>query len=165
MSSDQSSSLSSIHSDTARQGCKIWGGELSASRKTCKFESEEDNMIHLLSLWTICLGGTTKEEMHVIAVEGEQTQGKQIVIASLQPSLQPMWGGKLEDVMGICQVNVHDIEITPPVTFILMSGSGPVYISGQDILVDDQLDNLAPEEDPSFENAILKCKNLIFMRS
>ncbi|XP_040202055.1 nucleoplasmin-like isoform X2 [Rana temporaria] len=152
MSSDQSSSLSSIHSDTARQGCKIWGGELSASRKTCKFESEEDNMIHLLSLWTICLGGTTKEEMHVIAVEGEQTQGKQIVIASLQPSLQPM-------------VNVHDIEITPPVTFILMSGSGPVYISGQDILVDDQLDNLAPEEDPSFENAILKCKNLIFMRS
>lgn len=83
--------------------------------------------------------------MHVIAVEAEQTQGKQVVIASLQPSLQPM-------------VNLHDIEIAPPVTFILMCGSGPVYISGQDIIVDDRLDNLAPEEDLSFQNVILKCK-------
>ncbi|XP_077329407.1 nucleoplasmin-like isoform X2 [Lithobates pipiens] len=142
----QSYSLSSIHSDTAGQSRKIWGCELSPSRKTCRFESEEDNMIHLLSLWTICLGGTTKDEMHVIAVEAEQTQGKQVVIASLQPSLQPM-------------VNLHDVEITPPVTFILMSGSGPVYISGQDIIVDNRLDNLSPEEDLSFQNVILKCKN------
>ncbi|XP_018429456.1 PREDICTED: nucleoplasmin ATPase-like, partial [Nanorana parkeri] len=108
--------------------------ELSAESRTCMFESKKDYILHLLSLWTICLGGTTKDEMHVIAVETDQTQGHPVVIASLKPSLQPM-------------VNLHGMELTSPVTFMLESGSGPVYISGQHITLDDGLEGLEPEEE------------------
>ncbi|KAM5172908.1 nucleoplasmin-like [Mantella aurantiaca] len=137
MSSDkyQSFSLSSIRSETTRQVCEIWGGELSASCRACSFEFKEDFMLHSLSLWTICLGCTAKDEMHVIAVETEQTQGQPVVIGSLRPSLQPM-------------VNVYGTEFMPPVAFTLLSGSGPVYISGQHMILNDSLEQ--EEENLSF---------------
>lgn len=129
-------SLSSIYSEvTANQVCEIWGCELSSSCRKFVFEVEDDYSVHLLGLWTICLGNT-EDETHVIAVENEQIQGQQVTIATLHPSLLPM-------------VNVHGFEITPPVTFLLTSGSGPVYISGQHItfLVEDNLDSSEDEED------------------
>ncbi|XP_056425144.1 nucleoplasmin-like isoform X2 [Hyla sarda] len=107
MAREQFFSLSSIYSEaSARQVCEIWGCELSSSCRKFVFEVEDDYLVHLLGLWTICLGDTV-DETHLIAVESEQTQG------------QP--------------VNVHDLEITLPVTFLLTSGSGPVYISGQHV--------------------------------
>ncbi|XP_075061267.1 nucleoplasmin-like [Mixophyes fleayi] len=128
MSSDryQSFSLSSIRSETAREVCEIWGCELSASCKTYAFEFEEDYLVHLLGLWTICLGAAKEDETQVIAVETKQTEGEPVTVATLQSSILPM-------------VNVHGLEFNPPVTFILTSGSGPVYISGQHITLDEDL--------------------------
>ncbi|XP_069618556.1 nucleoplasmin-like, partial [Ranitomeya imitator] len=101
----------------------ISGCELSSSCQKFAFEVEDDYLVHLLGLWTICLGDT-EDEIHVIAVENEQTQGQPVTIATLQPSLLPM-------------INIHGLEIVPPVTFLLTSGSGPVYISGQHVTLND----------------------------
>ncbi|XP_072259165.1 nucleoplasmin-like [Pyxicephalus adspersus] len=130
----QSFSLSSIHSDTGRPVGEIWGDTLSDSNRRCRFALEDDRMIHLLSLWTICLGDSTTDETHIISAESIQTQKQPIVIASLHPSAKPM-------------VNLCGLDLSPPVTFILTSGSGPVYISGQHVIVDDDLENLPPEEE------------------
>ncbi|XP_063786416.1 uncharacterized protein LOC134935034 isoform X4 [Pseudophryne corroboree] len=43
-------------------------------------------------------------------------------------------------------VNVHGLEFIPPVTFSLRSGSGPVYISGQHITLEDNVDSSLEEE-------------------
>ncbi|KAG8574112.1 hypothetical protein GDO81_009050 [Engystomops pustulosus] len=127
MISRASFSLSSIHSvASARQVCEIWGCELSSSCRKFLFEPEDEYVVHLLGLWTICLGDA-EDKTHVIAVESEQTHGQPVPIASLHPSLLPM-------------VNIHGLEITPPVTFLLTSGSGPVYISGQHVTLEDNLD-------------------------
>ncbi|XP_069815576.1 nucleoplasmin-like [Dendropsophus ebraccatus] len=120
MPREQSFSLSTIYSAaSATQVCEVWGCELSSSCRRFVYEAEADHRVHLLGLWTICLGDT-EDETHVIAVESEQTQGQPVTMASLHPSLLPM-------------VNVHGMEITLPVTFLLTSGSGPVYISGQHV--------------------------------
>ncbi|XP_073413233.1 nucleoplasmin-like isoform X2 [Dendrobates tinctorius] len=126
-------SLSSIRSEAAaRQVCEIWGCELSSSCQKFTFEVEDDHLAHFLGLWTICLGDT-EDEIHVIAVENEHTRGQPVTIATLQPSLLPM-------------INIHGLEVAPPVTFLLTSGSGPVYISGQHVTLDDNL-YFSEEED------------------
>ncbi|XP_075715659.1 nucleoplasmin-like [Rhinoderma darwinii] len=116
--------------DRQQRGC-----ELSSSCRKYVFEVEDDYLVHFLGLWTICLGDA-QNEAHVIAIDNEQTQGQPVTIASLQPSLLPM-------------VNVHGLEITPPVTFLLTSGSGPVYISGQHVTLEANL-NLSQEGHLSF---------------
>ncbi|XP_063786413.1 nucleoplasmin-like isoform X1 [Pseudophryne corroboree] len=112
-----------------REGC-----ELSASCRTCVFEIEEDYLVHFLELWTICLGATRIKGTQVIAVETNHTDGEPITIATLHPNLLPM------------VVNVHGLEFIPPVTFSLRSGSGPVYISGQHITLEDNVDSSLEEE-------------------
>ncbi|KAM4037683.1 nucleoplasmin-like [Anomaloglossus baeobatrachus] len=116
----ESFSLSSIRSEAStRQVCKVWGCELNSSCRKFVFKIEDDYVVHSLELWTICLG-ETKDEIHMIAVDNQQTEEDLVTIAALRPSLLPM-------------INVHGFMIPSPVTFLLTSGSGPVYISGKHV--------------------------------
>ncbi|XP_040271757.1 nucleoplasmin-2 isoform X2 [Bufo bufo] len=105
----------------------IWGCELNEQNKTFVFKvSDDDKSEHQLALRTVCLGDKAKDEFHVVEivpqVEGSDVQP--VPIASLKPSILPM-----ATMMGI--------ELTPPITFRLKAGSGPVYISGQHIALEE----------------------------
>ncbi|XP_029459761.1 nucleoplasmin-like isoform X2 [Rhinatrema bivittatum] len=129
----ESLSLSTIQSDQENTICIFWGCELNKSTKTTTFQPEDDYREHLLSLRTICLGSEAKDELNVVAVQSSNVpQGKVVPIASLQPSILPM-------------INMNGLELIPPVTFILKSGSGPVYISGQHLALEEDLDEEEPE--------------------
>ncbi|KAG9488547.1 hypothetical protein GDO78_004864 [Eleutherodactylus coqui] len=144
--SRQHFSLSSIYSElAAKQECEVWGCELSSSCRKFVFDVEDDFRVHLLGLWTICIGNA-EDELHLIAVEGDQTQWQQVTVAALRPSLLPM-------------VNVNGLEITPPVSFLLTSGSGPVYISGQHMMLHDF--DLSQEENGSLGSSEDLCATLV----
>ncbi|XP_053319815.1 nucleoplasmin-like [Spea bombifrons] len=131
----QSFNLSSIHPEEEEKPVSVlWGCKLSKECKKCVFETEDDFLEHLLGLKTICLGPDAKDEMNVISVELKHTQGKPVTIASLRLSVLPM-------------INVDGLELSPPVTFILTSGSGPVYISGQHLTLEDDLQIESEEEE------------------
>ncbi|XP_018108976.1 nucleoplasmin isoform X2 [Xenopus laevis] len=130
MSSDELQ-LSSIHSESDKRPPVVWGCVLSKDHKTYVFKPEDDFLEHLLKLWTICLATEAKDETNVVAAELHHTQGKPITIASLRPSVLPM-------------INVNGLEFSTPVTFTLKSGSGPVYISGIHISLDD-VEDVTPE--------------------
>ncbi|KAM5170703.1 nucleoplasmin-2 [Mantella aurantiaca] len=106
----------------------IWGCELSDQNKTFVFKvSVEDQSEHQLSLRTICLGNNAKDEFHIIEIVPQEVEGsnaKPVPIATLKPSILPM-------------ATMVGIELTPPVTFNLKSGSGPVYISGQHVALEE----------------------------
>uniref|UniRef100_A0A452GWR8 Nucleoplasmin core domain-containing protein n=1 Tax=Gopherus agassizii TaxID=38772 RepID=A0A452GWR8_9SAUR len=73
-----------------------------------------------LALRTICLGEKAKDEFNVVEiVPSEDSQDTTPVpLATLKPSVLPM-------------ATMVGVELTPPVTFRLRAGSGPVYITGQ----------------------------------
>ncbi|XP_040181480.1 nucleoplasmin-like [Rana temporaria] len=100
----------------------IWGCELNKQNKTFTFKlSDEDKSEHQLALRTVCLGNTAKDEFHIVEIVPQAVEGsdaKPVPIATLKPSILPM-------------ATMVGIELTPPVTFQLKSGSGPIYISGQ----------------------------------
>uniref|UniRef100_A0A8C0IYK3 Nucleophosmin/nucleoplasmin 2 n=1 Tax=Chelonoidis abingdonii TaxID=106734 RepID=A0A8C0IYK3_CHEAB len=75
-----------------------------------------------LALRTICLGEKAKDEFNVVEiVPSEDSQDTAPVpLATLKPSVLPM-------------ATMVGVELTPPVTFRLRAGSGPVYITGQHI--------------------------------
>ncbi|XP_053572041.1 nucleoplasmin-2 [Bombina bombina] len=106
----------------------IWGCELSEQNKTAEFkvtDEEDEKCEHQLALRTVCLGDKAKDEFHVIEIlppEQEGKESKPVPIATLKPSILPM-------------TTMVGIELSPPVTFRLKAGSGPVYISGQHIAV------------------------------
>ncbi|XP_073413204.1 nucleoplasmin-2 isoform X2 [Dendrobates tinctorius] len=106
----------------------IWGCELNDQKKTFVFKvSDDDKSEHQLALRTVCLGDKAKDEFHVVeivpqAVEGSDAQP--VPIATLKPSILPM-------------ATMVGIELTPPITFRLKAGSGPVYISGQHVALEE----------------------------
>ncbi|XP_078521643.1 nucleoplasmin-like [Lissotriton helveticus] len=80
----------------------------------------------------VCMGEKAKDELHIIEIlPKEDEQGaKPVPIASLKPSILPM-------------ATLVGWELTPPVTFRLKSGSGPVYISGQHIASEEEAEEEA----------------------
>ncbi|XP_078521612.1 nucleoplasmin-like isoform X2 [Lissotriton helveticus] len=121
----------------------LWGCELTEQNKSSSFkveveEYEQQQALkarpgsistgkydHRLVLNTVCMGEKAKDEFHIIEIlPKEDEQGaKPVPIASLKPSILPM-------------ATLVGMELTPPVTFRLKSGSGPVYISGQHIALE-----------------------------
>ncbi|CAI9556246.1 unnamed protein product [Staurois parvus] len=105
----------------------IWGCELNEQNKTFVFKvSDEDKSEHQLALRTVCLGNNAKDEFHIVEIVPQEVEGsetKPVPIATLKPSILPM-------------ATMVGIELTPPVTFQLKSGSGPVYISGQHVALE-----------------------------
>ncbi|XP_030055491.1 nucleoplasmin [Microcaecilia unicolor] len=131
----ESLSCSTIYSDLDHCIPALWGCELNKSTKTSTFEPEDDVREHLLSLQAICLGAEAKDELNVVAVQSSNaSQGKAVPIASLQISILPM-------------VNMNGLELIPPVTFTLKAGSGPVYISGQHLALEEDLDEEESEKE------------------
>ncbi|XP_040394479.1 nucleoplasmin-2 isoform X3 [Cygnus olor] len=113
----------SIDSKSEKPMSLIWGCELSSERDSYTFQvPEEWRCEQQLALRTICLGEKARDEFHVVEIVPPE-DGKPrapVPLATLKPSVLPM-------------ATLVGVELTPPVTFHLRAGSGPVYISGQHI--------------------------------
>ncbi|XP_047571331.1 nucleoplasmin-2-like [Lutra lutra] len=102
----------------------LWGCELNQEKRTCTVKAQKEGKQDCkLLLSTICLGEKAKEEMNLVEILPpacqEDKKTKPITIASLQASVLPM-------------VVLMGLELSPPVTFQLRAGSGPVFLSGQE---------------------------------
>ncbi|XP_008149787.2 nucleoplasmin-2 [Eptesicus fuscus] len=100
----------------------LWGGELNQEKRTWTFKPQKEGKDCKVLLNTICLGEKVKGEMNLVEIlppaSQEEKRTKPIPIASLQASVLPTV------TMGL--------ELSPPVTFQLRAGSGPVFLSGQE---------------------------------
>ncbi|NXF98808.1 NUPL protein, partial [Sakesphorus luctuosus] len=50
------------------------------------------------------------------------------------------------------QISLRGLELLPPVTFVLQCGAGPVYLSGQHVILEDDAESEAEEEEFSEED-------------
>ncbi|XP_014817649.1 PREDICTED: nucleoplasmin ATPase-like, partial [Calidris pugnax] len=84
----------------------------------------------------ICLGEAAPDEFHVVEIlqveEGDTRPS--VPLATLKPSVLPM-------------ATLVGVELTPPVTFHLRAGSGPIYLSGQHISMMPNLSWAEEEEE------------------
>ncbi|XP_021059683.1 nucleoplasmin-2 [Mus pahari] len=117
----------------------LWGSELNQEKPTCIFRGQgerKDSCKLLLS--TICLGEKAKEEVNRVEVLSQEDRKPPITIATLKASVLPM-------------VTVSGIELSPPVTFRLRTGSGPVFLSGLECYETSDLTWEDDEEDEGEE--------------
>lgn len=133
--------------DTSRPQMFLFGCTLSSAKREHKVEIDDDDETEQqLSLKAVCLGAEAEDKFHVVEVEGLTFDGKTttVPLAALKPSVLP-------------SVTLGGFEITPPVTFRLQSGSGPVYISGQHFVgvketeedEDEEENNTSPVKRPA----------------
>ncbi|XP_031458074.1 nucleoplasmin-like [Phasianus colchicus] len=122
--SSSSPALRSLSED--RTAAVLWGCELGVNSQSCVVKEDDDFLEHLVLLRTISLGADARDELHVVAVESKNTYGdhKPVPIASLRVSVLPM-------------ISLKGLEFVPPVTFMLQCGTGPVYLSGQHVTLED----------------------------
>ncbi|TFK08185.1 Nucleoplasmin ATPase [Platysternon megacephalum] len=121
----------------------IWGCELNHEKQTYTFKiPDEWKYEQQLALRTICLGEKAKDEFNVVEiVPSEDSQDTTPVpLATLKPSVLPM-------------ATMVGVELTPPVTFRLRAGSGPVYITGQHVTLVPDLSWDEEEEEEEEEVA------------
>lgn len=109
----------------------------------------------LCCFFQVCLGAEAEDKFHTVEVEGLTYDGKstKVPLVVLKPSVMPSVStphNRASEASIRCTrhiINSHNLllylstfsvqmtlggfEITPPVTFRLQSGSGPVHISGQ----------------------------------
>ncbi|KAM3867320.1 nucleophosmin 1b [Diretmus argenteus] len=106
--------------DLSRPQMYLFGCTLKSDKKEFKVDVEDDDTEHQLSLKAVCLGAEAEDKFHMVEIEGLTYDGKttKVPLVVLKPSVLP-------------SMSLGGFEITPPVTFRLQSGSGPVYISGQ----------------------------------
>uniref|UniRef100_UPI00358F624B nucleoplasmin-3 n=1 Tax=Myxine glutinosa TaxID=7769 RepID=UPI00358F624B len=128
--------------ETSRPQSFLFGCELKSTKKEFTFEAEDDGADHMLVLRSVCLGGDASDEMHSVEVQSLDSQGRNVVatIATLKPSVQP-------------SLALSGLDVEPPVTFKLKTGSGPIYISGQHYLeamsdIDDEDEDDDIDETP-----------------
>ncbi|XP_047462543.1 nucleophosmin 1a [Mugil cephalus] len=120
-------------------GCVLEAG------KEVTFNPEDDDLEHQLDLRMACVDPSTKDELHMVEVEGQDTEGQKIkaALVTLKPSTLPC----------VC---LGGFTITPPAVFRLKAGAGPIHISGQHLVMmeadqsfdeDDDDDEEEEEED------------------
>ncbi|XP_030622196.1 nucleophosmin 1b [Chanos chanos] len=126
-----------IH-DFNRPQMFLFGCSLKADKKEFKVELDDDEADHQLSLKAVCLGAEAEDQFHTVEMEGTTYDGKTIKIplAVLKPSVLP-------------SLSLGGFEVTPPVSFRLRSGGGPVYISGQHFVSMKESDDEEEEENNS----------------
>uniref|UniRef100_A0A4W5MY31 Nucleophosmin 1a n=1 Tax=Hucho hucho TaxID=62062 RepID=A0A4W5MY31_9TELE len=122
-----------IGPQTFLYGCELKSG------KDVVFNPEEDDFEHQLDLRMVCVDPSTKDELHVVEVEGQDAEGEKVkaVLAALKPSTLP----------SVC---LSGFAITSPAVFRLKAGSGPIHISGQHLVMmggDQTLDEDDDEEE------------------
>ncbi|XP_061596017.1 nucleophosmin 1a [Cololabis saira] len=124
----------------------LYGCVLEAGKEVA-FNPEDDELEHQLDLRMACVDATTKDELHMVEVEGQDAEGQKIkaALVSLKPSTLP----------SVC---LGGFTITPPAVFRLKAGSGPVHISGQHLVMmdADQSFDEEDDEDDEEEEAELK---------
>ncbi|XP_072575545.1 nucleoplasmin-2 isoform X3 [Vulpes vulpes] len=121
----------------------LWGCELTQEKRTWTVQPQkEGKQDWKLLLCTICLGEKATEEVNLVEIlppaSPDDKQAKPITIASLQASVLPM-------------VVMMGLELSPPVTFQLRAGSGPVFLSGQECYNAADVSWEEEEEDPEEE--------------
>uniref|UniRef100_A0A8C6WW78 Nucleophosmin 1a n=1 Tax=Neogobius melanostomus TaxID=47308 RepID=A0A8C6WW78_9GOBI len=101
----------------------LYGCELGAG-KDVVFNPEDEDFEHQLDLRMACVDPRTKDELHMVEVEGQDIEGQKIkaILVSLKPSSLP-------------SVSLGGFTITPPVVFRLKAGSGPIHLSGQHLVM------------------------------
>ncbi|XP_065814797.1 nucleophosmin 1b [Labrus bergylta] len=107
-------------SDSSRPQMYLFGCTLKSDKREFKVDVDDDDTEQQLSLKAVCLGAEAEDKFHMVEVEGLTYDGKatKVPLVALKPSVLP-------------SMSLGGFEITPPVTFRLQSGSGPVHISGQ----------------------------------
>ncbi|XP_034292692.1 nucleoplasmin-like [Pantherophis guttatus] len=114
----------------------LWGCELNHTTRRCVVKEDDDLLEHLVYLRTVSLGEDADDETHVVAVESRNMASvpEPVPIVSLKHSVLPM----------VC---LDGFELLPPVSFILKSGMGPVYLNGQHLILEDDTDYEPTDED------------------
>ncbi|CAG5988771.1 unnamed protein product [Menidia menidia] len=107
-------------SDFSRPQMYLFGCTLKSDKREFRVDIDDDDAEQQLSLKAVCLGAEAEDKFHMVEVEGLTYDAKttKVPLVVLKPSVLP-------------SMNLGGFEITPPVTFRLLSGSGPVHISGQ----------------------------------
>ncbi|KAG7240174.1 hypothetical protein INR49_027243, partial [Caranx melampygus] len=125
-------------------GCVLQAG------KEVVFNPEDEDFEHQLDLRMACVDPSTKDELHMVEVEGQDTEGQKIkaALVSLKPSTLP----------SVC---LGGFTITPPAVFRLKAGSGPIHISGQHLVMmeaDQSFDEDDEDEEEEEEEDIKTSK-------
>uniref|UniRef100_A0A452EU14 Nucleoplasmin core domain-containing protein n=1 Tax=Capra hircus TaxID=9925 RepID=A0A452EU14_CAPHI len=107
-------------------GCFFLGCELSGHTCSFSFKAEEDDTELLLALTMLCL------TERIMCVNHDQEEIK-VPVANLKLSCEPMF-------------SLDDFQLQPPITFCLMSGSGPLQITGWHQIVTTSNDFLRKRE-------------------
>uniref|UniRef100_A0A8B9KTH6 Nucleophosmin n=1 Tax=Astyanax mexicanus TaxID=7994 RepID=A0A8B9KTH6_ASTMX len=96
------------------------------------------SFICILCSSQVCLGAEAEDKFHTVEIEGVTYDGKttKIPLAVLKPSILPS-----------VSLSLGGFEVTPPVSFRLQSGAGPVYISGQHFVSVKESDDEEEEEE------------------
>lgn len=127
----------------------LYGCVLEAGKEVV-FNPEGDDLEHQLDLRMACVDPSTKDELHMVEVEGQDTEGQKIkaALVALKPSTLP----------SVC---LGGFTITPPAVFRLKAGSGPIHISGQHLVMmeaDQSFDEDDDEEEEEEEEDVKTSK-------
>ncbi|XP_017273013.1 nucleophosmin 1b [Kryptolebias marmoratus] len=125
-------------SDLSRPQMYLFGCTLKSDKREFKVDIDDDDAEQQLSLKAVCLGAEAEDRFHMVEVEGLTYDAKttKVPLVVLKPSVLP-------------SMNLGGFEITPPVTFRLVSGSGPVHISGQHFVSAKESDDEEEENNTS----------------
>lgn len=125
----------------------LFGCTLKSDKPEFKVDLDGDETEQQLSLKAVCLGAEAEDKFHMVEVEGLTYDGKttKVPLAVLKPSVLP-------------SMSLGGFEITPPVTFRLQSGSGPVHISGQHFISVKDSDD---EEEENNTSPVKRPANLL----
>uniref|UniRef100_A0A671P6Z0 Nucleophosmin n=1 Tax=Sinocyclocheilus anshuiensis TaxID=1608454 RepID=A0A671P6Z0_9TELE len=135
--------------DLSRPQMYLFGCSLKADKKEHKVELDDDEAEHQLSLKAVCLGAEAEDKFHTVEMEGLTYDGKmtKITLAVLKPSVLP-------------SLSLGGFEVTPPVSFRLQSGAGPVYISGQHFVSVKESDDEDEEEEENNTSPVKRPSNM-----
>nr|XP_020454772.1 nucleophosmin-like [Monopterus albus] len=117
----------------------LYGCVLEAGKEVV-FNPEDNEFEHQLDLRMACVDPSTKDELQMVEVEGQDTEGQKIkaALVTLKPSTLP----------SVC---LGGFTITPPAVFRLKAGSGPIHISGQHLVMMEPDESFDEEDDEEVE--------------
>ncbi|XP_068932077.1 nucleoplasmin-2 [Petaurus breviceps papuanus] len=118
--------LTSVSSKVEKSLALFWSCELNWDSRSYTFDPlEDENIGHKLMLNVICLGEKNNDDVNIVEIipppDEHGKERRSVPIAMLKPSVLPM-------------ANMSGMELTPPITFYLRCGSGPVHISGRELI-------------------------------
>ncbi|XP_034462716.1 nucleophosmin 1a isoform X1 [Hippoglossus hippoglossus] len=131
--------MNGLDEETMAPQTFLYGCVLEAGKEVV-FNPEDDDFEHQLDLRMACVDPATKDELHMVEVEGQDTEGQKIkaALVSLKPSTLP----------SVC---LGGFTITPPAVFRLKAGSGPIHISGQHLVMMESEQSFDEEDDDEEE--------------